>query len=215
MRNYKKLILGLGASVFFLLCLSGCEKPHLSGIETEEIDMYRDPLQTPHPSGEPIIKEIKNGHLSLTPVAGYRVSGVMVGKKAYDSGWESQISPLDLAIVWGKLVEPAYDKYIEYWQNNRWYFFRYKEASPFDHSYVVTHSGNHHAIPANYNVRKALESVRKNDKVTLEGYLVNVKGTYRGKAVFWNTSLSRNDTGNGSCELLYVFKVRIDTRVYE
>jgi hypothetical protein len=211
----RKLFFATIVSTLILVFLSGCEKPHLSGTETEEIDISRDPLQTPNPSGEPIIKEIKNGHLMLTPVAEYRVSGVVVSKKSYDGGWESQISPYDLAIVWGKLAEPAYDKYIEYWQNNRWYFFRYKEASPFDHSYVVTHSGNHHTIPANYNVRKALESIRKNDKVTLKGYLVNVKGTYRGKAIFWNTSLSRNDTGNGSCEVFYVSKVRIDTRVYE
>jgi hypothetical protein len=215
MRNCKKLILGLGVWIFFLLCLSRCEKPYPSGTETDEIDISRDPLQTPQPSAEPIIKGIKNGHLTLTPVADYRISAVVVGKKAYNGGWESQISPLDLAMVWGKLAEAPYDKYIEYWQNSRWYFFRYKEGSPFDHSYAVTHSGNHHTIPANYNVRKALESIRKNDKVTLEGYLVNVKGTYRGKPVFWNTSLSRNDTGIGSCELFYVFKVRIDTRVYE
>ena len=215
MKSYEKLILGLGVSVFFLLFVSGCEKPHLSGTETEEIDISRDPLQTPNPSGEPIIKEIENGHLTLTPVAEYRVSGVVVSKKSYNGGWESQISTYDLAIVWGKLAEPAYDKYIEYWQNNRWYFFRYKEASPFDHSYVVTHSGNHHTIPANYNVRKALESIQKDEKVILEGSLVNVKGTYRGKPVFWNTSLSRNDTGSGSCEVFYVSKVRIDTRVYE
>jgi len=211
----RKLFFATIVSTLILVLLSGCEKPHLSGTETEEIDISRDPLQTPNPSGEPIIKEVKNGHLTLTPIAEYRVSGVVVSKKSYDGGWESQISPYDLTIVWGKLAEPAYDKYIEYWQNNRWYFFRYKEASAFDHSYVVTHSGNHHTIPANYNVRKALESIQKDDKVILEGYLVNVKGTYRGKPVFWSTSLSRNDTGNGSCEVFYVSKVRIDTRVYE
>jgi hypothetical protein len=211
----KKLFLGIFVLAFSLLFLLGCEKPQLSGTETEAIDISRDPLQTPHPFGEPIIKEIENGLLTLTPVAEYRISAVVVSKKAYDGGWESQISPVDLAMVWGKLAEPEYDKYIEYWQNNRWYFFRYKEGSPFDHSYVVTHSGNHHTIPANYNVRKALESIQKDDKVALEGYLVNVKGTYRGKAVFWNTSLSRNDTGTGSCEVFYVSKVRIDTRVYE
>jgi hypothetical protein len=215
MMIFRKLFLGIVVSIFLIFFLSGCEKPHLSGTETEEIDISRDPLQTPHTSSEPMIKEIKNGHLTLTPVAEYRVSGVVVSRKAYDDGWESQISPVDLAIVWGKLAEPAYDKYIEYWQNNRWYFFRYKGGSPFDHSFVVTHSGNHHTIPATYNVRKALESIQKNDKVILEGYLVNVKGTYRGKAVFWNTSLSRNDTGNGSCEVFYVSKVRIDTEFYE
>jgi len=211
----KRLFIGIVVLTFSLFFLLGCEKPHLSGTETEEIDISQDPLQTPYPFGEPIIKEIENGLLTLTPVAKYRISAVVVSKKAYDGGWQSQISPYDLAMVWGKLAEPEYDKYIEYWQNNRWYFFRYKEGSPFDHSYVVTHSGNHHTIPANYNVGKALESIQKDDKVVLEGYLVNVKGTYRGKAVFWNTSLSRDDTGNGSCEVIYVSKVRIDTRVYE
>jgi hypothetical protein len=215
MMIFRKLFLGIVVSIFLIFFLSGCEKPHLSGTETGEIDISRDPLQTPHPSAEPIVQEIKNGLLTLTPVAEYRVSGVVVSRKAYDDGWESKISPVDLAIVWGKLAEPEYDKYIEYWQNNRWYFFRYKGGSPFDHSFVVTHSGNHHTIPANYNVRKALESIQKNDKVILDGYLVNVKGTYGGKAVFWNTSLSRNDTGNGSCEVFYVCKVRIDTEFYE
>jgi len=213
--TFKKLFLGIIFSAFLLLFLSGCEKPNLSGTETEEIDISRDPLQAPYTSGEPIIKEIKNGLLTLTPVAEYRVSGVVVSKKAYDDGWESQISPVDLAIVWGKLAGPEYDKYMEYWQNNRWYFFRYKEGSPFDHSYVVTHSGNHHIIPLNGNVRRALQLIKKKGRIVLEGYLVNVNGTYRGRTVFWNTSLSRSDTGDGSCELFYVSKVRIDTEFYE
>jgi hypothetical protein len=214
-RNHRKLILGLGVSAFFLLFVSGCDRPYLSGTETEEIGISRDPLQTPYTSAESIMKEIKNGLLTLTPVAEYRISGVVVSKKGYDDGWESEISPVDLAIVWGKLAEPGYEKYVKFWQSNRWYFFKYREGSPFDHPYIVTHSGNHHTIPANYNVRRALKSIRKNDKVILEGYLVNVNGTYRGKTVFWNTSLSRSDTGDGSCELFYVSKVRIDTKFYE
>jgi hypothetical protein len=162
-----------------------------------------------------VTRKIENGVLSLTPVAEYKVSGVVVSKKAYGDGWESQISPVDLAIVWGRLAEPEYDRYIKYWQGNRWYFFRYKEGSPFDHPFVVMHSGNHHMIPENGNVHRALKLIRKKDKVVLEGYLVNVRGTYRGKGVFWNTSLSRSDTGNGSCELFLVSRVRIDTEVYE
>lgn len=211
----RKLFLGVAVSVFFLLILSGCDRPHLSGTETEEIDLSRDPLQTPCFSAEPITKETEDGLLTLTPVAGYKVSGVVVSRKAYGDGWESQISPIDLAIVWGKLAESEYDRYIEYSQENRWYFFRYKEGSPFDHDFVVTHSGNHHMIPDTGNVHRALQLIRKKDKVVLEGYLVNVKGTYKGRAVFWNTSLSRSDTGNGSCEIFYVSKVRIDTKVYE
>jgi hypothetical protein len=80
---------------------------------------------------------------------------------------------------------------------------------------VISHSANNHIIPANENIHEAVKTIWKKDIVVLEGVLVNIKGTYKGQPVTWNTSLSRKDTGNGSCELFYVSKVRIDTKVYE
>ena len=70
-------------------------------------------------------------------------------------------------------------------------------------------------IPANENVRRAVKMIKEKDEVFLEGFLVSLKGTYKGETVTWNSSLSRTDTGDGSCELFYVSKVRIDTMVYE
>ncbi len=151
----------------------------------------------------------------IIPVAEYQISGVVVSKESYSDDWESKISPMDLAIVWGKLAEPEYDQYITYHQGNRWYFYRYKPGSPLDPSYVISHSGNHHIIPANENIHEAIKTIKEKDRVVLVGFLVNLKGTYKGQTVFWNTSLSRTDTGNGSCELFYVTKVRIETKVYE
>ena len=42
-----------------------------------------------------------------------------------------------------------------------------------------------------------------------------MSGTYDGKTVWWNTSLSRTDSGDGSCELIYLTKARIGNRIYE
>ena len=187
----------------------------MTGLDTDEIDTSRDPIQTSHEFDEPIIKQIKNGHFTITPVAEYRISGRVVGKETYSSGWDGEISPFDLAIAWGKLAEPDYDKYITYNQRNRWYFYQYKSGSPFDNPFVISHSANNHIVPANGNVRKAVKTIKEKDKIVLEGFLVNIKGTYKGQPVTWNTSLSRTDTGNGSCELVYVSKVRIDRKVYE
>jgi len=80
---------------------------------------------------------------------------------------------------------------------------------------VVAHSANNHIVPVNENVGRAVKSVKKKDAVVLEGYLVNIQGSYKGRDVRWNSSLSRTDTGNGSCELFYVTKVRIESKVYE
>jgi len=202
-------------TILFLCFLFGCDRPKMTGIESDEIDTSRDPIQSSYKSDDHIIREIKNGHFAITPVAEYKISGMVVSKETYSSNWDGKISPVDLAIAWGKLAEPDWDKYITYSLRNRWYFYQYKPGSPFDNSFVISHSANNHIIPANENIHEAIKTIGKKDKVVLEGVLVNIKGTYKGEPVIWNTSLSRKDTGNGSCELFYVSKVRIDTKIYE
>jgi hypothetical protein len=208
-KNY--LILG----TILLILVSGCDRPKLTGMDFEKIDTSQDPLQIALPSTEPIIMKVKNGLFTLTPIAEYKVSGMVVGRRTYSEGWEAKLSPIDLAIAWGNLVEPEVDGSVHYSQSHRWYFFRFKEGSPLNNAYIIAHSSNHHMIPANENIRRALETITKKDKIFLEGLLVNVKGTYEGQTVFWNTSLSRMDTGQGACELFYVMKARIETKVYE
>ncbi len=202
-------------TILFLCFVFGCDRPKMTGVESDEIDTSRDPIQSSYKSDEPNIREIKNGLFTMIPVAEYRISGVVVSKKTYSSGWDGEISPVDLTIVWGRLAEPEYDRHVTYSQGNRWYFYQYQPGSPFDNSFVISHSANNHIIPANENIHEAIKTIGKKDKVVLEGVLVNIKGTYKGQPVIWNTSLSRKDTGNGSCELFYVSKVRIDTKIYE
>ena len=211
----RKTRLRLVFLIVLLLFISGCDRPELTGVEFEKIDTSSDPVQTPFMSEDPMIREIKDGLFTMTPLVEYKLSGVVVSKKSYSDDWNSKISPTDLAIVWGKLAEPEHSRYIAYRQRNRWYFYEYKAGSPFDASYVITHSANNHVIPANENVRRAIKTIKKKDRVVLKGFLVNINGTYKGRTVIWNTSLSRTDTGNGSCELFYVSKVRIETRIYE
>jgi len=202
--------------IFLILCFSfSCEGPQLTGVELEKIDTSQDPIQKPINSPEPMIIEFKNSHFTLSPIAEYKLSGMVVGKKTYSDDWEGKISPLDLAIAWGQLAEPEYRRYITYGQRNRWYFYQYKPGSPFDHSYVIPHSSNNHIIPGNKNIALAVKTIQRKNTIAIEGLLVNLMGTYKGQTVTWNTSLSRTDTGNGSCELFYVTKVRIETKVFE
>jgi hypothetical protein len=201
--------------IILLLFLCGCYRPTPTGVEFDKIDTSHDPVQTPYTSEEPIVIEMKKDVFNLTPLAEYKVSGMVVCKASYSDDWDGKISPVDLAIVWGKLAEPDYGRYITFWHGFRWYNYKWGERSPVDASYIITHSSNNHIIPANENIYRAIKTIKKKDKVVLEGFLVNLKGTYKGQTVTWNTSLSRNDTGYGSCELFYVSKVRIDTKVYE
>jgi len=50
-------------------------------------------------------------------------------------------------------------------------------------------------------VRKKLLSVRRHELVAMSGYLVAVSGpgSYQ-----WRSSLSRDDTGGGACEVMWI-----------
>lgn len=203
--------------ILFLLCwvVSGCNRPHATGVEFDEIDTSQDPLQIFVPSQEPILINSKEVELKITPVAVYKIAALVVSTGSYSYGWNAKISPIDLALAWGKLADPEFQKYVSYSQDNRWVSFNIKKNSPLDVAYVTSHASNHHIIPATQNIWYAVKTIKKKKKVSLEGFLVNITGSYDGKTVWWNTSLSRTDTGNGACEILYVTRARIGTKVYE
>lgn len=201
--------------VVVILFLHGCSKPETTATEQGEIDTSRDPVQTTANPEDVITLEIKDGVFDLKPMAKYKASVMVMSKKSYSYGWMGEIVPIDLALAWGKLTKPEYDKYIYYSQSDRWYSYTYEPESPLNAGYIGKHSANTHIIPATENILKALKSVTKKQKVVLEGFLVYLEGTYKGEKVFWNSSLTRDDYGDNSCELFFVEKVRIGTNVYQ
>ena len=60
---------------------------------------------------------------------------------------------------------------------------------------------NNHVIAANADVRSVIRWLRVGQIVTMKGYLVNA---VKAGGENWNSSLRREDTGNGACELFYV-----------
>ena len=203
-------------AVLAALIASGCGRAEPTGTEFGDIDTSGAPLQSPYSSDETFTIDVEDGQFILKPVASYSVSALVAGRKNYYlEGWKSELAPTDLALVWGDLAEPEYDQHITYSQSSRWYYFRYKSSAPFNEPFITRHSSNHHIIPATENIKKAVKSIKEKQRVVLEGFLVNIDGTYKGRDYWWNSSLSRNDTGNGSCEVFYVSRVRIGTDVYQ
>ena len=125
----------------------------------------------------------------------------------------SWLSPYDYAIIWGNA--PSYLPYLKFDQIVRFCLFKLKSDSPVDATYLNSHMGNNHLIPATVNIRKALSKARKKDLVVIEGYLVSVLAKDRKNRIYtWKSSLSRDDKGNGACEIIYVTSLRIDERIY-
>jgi hypothetical protein len=72
---------------------------------------------------------------------------------------------------------------------------------------IIAHSANTHLIPQNALIAKQLSRLRPGQVVTLSGDLVDGK---RDDGRWIKTSMVRNDTGAGACEVMLVNGVELD-----
>ena len=66
---------------------------------------------------------------------------------------------------------------------------------------IVRSSANMHLIPADAAVAQALRGVRAGQHVRIDGWLVQADAPDGWR---WRSSLTREDSGGGACELVYV-----------
>ena len=104
------------------------------------------------------------------------------------------------------MADPQVYKQLSIRQSNRWYYWRYENEPPIPRREIETHSANMHIIPANKAVAQQLSKVDDNDLINLKGQLVEVSAN---DGWVWRSSLSREDTGNGACELFLVESIQI------
>lgn len=145
-----------------------------------------------------------NGY-SVTPLAKFNIKARVLASKNYHFGREAQLSPIDYALGWGQMSDEAVLSKINISQGNRFYFWHVDEF-PIPREAIETQSANMHMIPADGLVEKRLKSVRVGQVVQINGYLVEAKANDGWR---WKSSLTRNDTGNGACEVLLVQSIEL------
>lgn len=141
----------------------------------------------------------------ILPLADFQATARVLSKKKYYFGRESDLVPFDLALGWGPMSDEAVLEKIKIRQSNRFYFWSAKQF-PIPRKHIETYSANMHLIPADKDVLSRIKDVRTGDVINFSGYLVQVTGLDGWR---WRSSLSRNDTGNGACEVVYVEKFDI------
>lgn len=189
--------------------------PRASGTFAGMVDVRNDPAQEP-PAKTSVVTVSAGGYtFTITPRADYAIGGIVVGRSNYSGDWNSLLSPCDLAIAWGKLTQTGLHRRLSWSQSGRWYYWRYGGDFPFDNTFIARYSSNNHIIPATDNVRKAAQSMAEGDSVELFGQLVDIDGRRGEQTVWWRSSTSRDDEGDGACEVFYVTRIRHRGAVYE
>ena len=146
-----------------------------------------------------------NGY-SMTNLQPYTGEFRVLSKENYNFGRESEISAVDFALGWDKMADPEVYKQLSIRQSNRWYHWRYENSPPIPVREIEMQSANTHLIPASKQIAKQLKAIDQDDLIYLKGQLVEVKSS---DGWTWRSSLSREDTGGGACELMLVEEVRV------
>ena len=162
--------------------------------------------QIPQPSGTLSSAGLQLGTHRLHALQPLQLEEARVlGREDYRFDRGAQLSPTDLALGWGPMDDPEIFGRIEIRQSNRWYYWR-ADDFPIPRREIERHSANMHMIPANAAVADVLDSLRIGDRIRLSGQLVRVEGD---DGFRWVSSLSREDTGNGACELVWVEQLAV------
>ena len=202
-------------SVILLVLFSlFCNKAIVGELKYDDLNTDDPPIQERIDDNQNFVIKNKKGSFKIIPFADYSIIAKVVSVKSYSRKWESSLSPVDLALVWGELVNKKMEDYIKYSQRGRWYYYRYKAGCPVDNNYIISHSSNNHIIPASDNLKSALKQIRAGDIVKIRGALVRIEGSTARGNVFWNSSTRRDDTGGGSCEIIYAEIIRINNNLY-
>jgi hypothetical protein len=141
----------------------------------------------------------------ITPLADFEIEARALSKKSYSNGTEAKLSPWDIAFGWGPMSDEAILDEIDISQSGRFYYWRVKEF-PIPRKEIERNSANMHLIPASDEVEDVLDGIRVGQVVLLTGQLVSIEGPGNWR---WKSSLTRNDTGHGACEVIYVTEVSI------
>ncbi len=162
------------------------------------VEANSEPLQSPVPASMPAFQLAV---AQLQPLAGFSVDARVLSREDYSIGRAARLSPTDLALGWGRMREDAVLSHLAISQSARWYEYRWSGDPPLPLSEIARSSANMHMIPADRFSAEALHHVHVGDHIRVDGWLVEAT-TPDGWT--WRSSLTRDDVGDGACEVVYV-----------
>jgi hypothetical protein len=143
---------------------------------------------------------LQRGDFRLQTRARFELIARVLSREDYRFDAGAALAPTDLALGWGRMSDSDVLSQIQVSQGNRFYHW-HVDHFPIPRREIEQSSANMHMIPADDTARRELDHVRAGEVIHLQGFLVDAS---RADGWRWRTSMTRDDTGDGACELVYV-----------
>jgi hypothetical protein len=169
----------------------------------EKVITYPAGVTAPDQPVQMNLKEQKEWDLDdfhFKALAEYQIKARVLSRNNFSVGKESEISPFDLALGWGAMSDQSIIDKIDISQSNRWYRWK-ADILPLPKREISLNSANVHIIPKDDTIEEKFDKVYKGSLIEMKGYLVEVTTADGWR---WRSSLRRDDTAGGSCELFWV-----------
>jgi hypothetical protein len=146
---------------------------------------------------------VKKGY-QIEALARYSIEARVLHAERYRFDRNADLAPVDLALGWGAMSDSAILEKISISQGQRFYEVNTNSNTPISMRDIGLQSANVHMVPANEEVDHILKEARPGNIVKLSGYLIEARGP---DGAHLRSSLTREDTGPGACEVMWVERV--------
>lgn len=169
-------------------------------------ELFNQPLQQ-GTTRDTFYYTYKGQSITVTPVADYTISGVIVSHNDPKDWWrfdlvhdDRSLDTRDICLVWGSNLK--HDDYRRaHFHSDDW-MCNWQYGS--DVHYLMDNEiSNNHLITDSDAIRDIINHLQIGDQITIRGMLANYSEE-RWDGQFRTTSLTREDTGNGACEIIFV-----------
>jgi len=173
----------------------------------------KQPIQTELPAGtEPFSVSIdQDATYLIGPKYEYQVTGLVVSTHDTQGFWDithyrwgDSLNVRDICVLFGESLNSDDYKKINFRSGDYTCFFSWEDPDLQD--FNIFDVANNHLLSENKEIALKLARIKPGDQILIKGYLAtysNDKGFFRG------TSTTRQDTGDGACETIYVKEVEI------
>jgi hypothetical protein len=125
----------------------------------------------------------------------------VLSREDYTLDAGSALAPMDFAVGWQRMSDSSVIEQLDIAHSARFFTYHWSDQPPIPPDEIVRSASNMHLIPANDSVERDLRRVRVGNVVRMTGELVEA---HRSDGWTWRSSLSRDDSGAGACELMLV-----------
>ncbi len=170
---------------------------------------------------EPIQKRAEKSVFSSTvnkttyeiqPLFDYELYGLVVSYELHDGNynlhkrWNDHLNVADYCVVWDTSAFNEFLPNIKFWNGQFTCNFETRNQQAWD-NFNTEQLSNNHLITDDEYIRKKLRKISIGDQIRITGWLSSYKNLSHGGVR--NTSITREDQGNGACETIYVNDVSV------